>query len=252
MSVAIITGASSGLGVCYVDAVTKIYPEIEEIWLIARREDRMREIAAAYPNKKFVIYPMDMADMENYRGLAAALEEHKPDVQLLINDAGISGGEYFESMPLERILQIIELNCKGAVAVTKTVLPYIRNGGNIIEVSSTSAFVPQTGLIIYCASKSFVSAFSLGLHQELQNSGRNINVCAVCPGSMPTEMNPDAGKKGTATGLLPVIRTEDAAMRSLRAAKNGRRVYTTGWFYKGYRVLAKVVPHSLIAKFNGI
>lgn len=65
MSIAIITGASSGLGTCYVDAVTKLFPEIEELWLIARREDRLKEVALKYPDKHCVVIPMDMSDKLN-------------------------------------------------------------------------------------------------------------------------------------------------------------------------------------------
>ena len=62
MSIAVITGASSGLGVCYIDAVTKLFPEIDELWLIARREERLKKAAEKYPDKHCVIIPMDMAD----------------------------------------------------------------------------------------------------------------------------------------------------------------------------------------------
>ena len=63
MSIAVITGASSGLGVCYVDAVTKLFPEIDELWLIARREERLKEVSMKYPDKHCTIIPMDMTDM---------------------------------------------------------------------------------------------------------------------------------------------------------------------------------------------
>lgn len=96
MSAAIITGASSGLGRAYVDAVLKIFSEIDELWLIARRADRLAEIADTYPQKKVVPVPMDMADMKNYQMLQEKLETEKPEIELLINDAGISVGGHFE------------------------------------------------------------------------------------------------------------------------------------------------------------
>ncbi len=89
--------------------------------------------------------------------------------QNLINDAGMSIGSPFEDMELESMLKIIDLNCKGATAITKVCLPYIIDGGTILEVSSTSAFVPNTNLIVYCASKSYISALSLGLREELKD-----------------------------------------------------------------------------------
>ena len=252
MSIAVITGASSGLGTCYVDAVTKIFPEIEELWLIARREDRLKEVASKYPDKRCVVIPMDLSDMNSYEVFAEKLQQEKPQIKVLVNDAGIAGGAPFEEMELSRMLKIIDLNCKGATAITRVCLPYLVDGGTILEVSSTSAFVPNTNLIVYCASKSYVSAFCLGLREELKH--RKINVCAMCPGLMLTEMNQHNGKAELTKGQkrLPVIDPKIAAVKSLKAAKNGRAVYTTGAFYKCYRLLAKLVPHTLLVKFAGL
>ena len=73
MSIAVITGASSGLGVCYIDAVTKLFPEIDELWLIARREERLKKVAKKYPDKHTVIIPLDMADMNSFKILKEKL-----------------------------------------------------------------------------------------------------------------------------------------------------------------------------------
>lgn len=248
MSIAVITGASSGLGVCYIDAVTKLFPEIDELWLIARREERLKKVAEKYPDKHTVIIPLDMADMNSFKILEEKLKANNPQIKVLINDAGMSIGSPFENMELESMLKIIDLNCKGATAVTKVCLPYVIDGGTILEVSSTSAFVPNTNLIVYCASKSYVSALSLGLREELKD--RCINVCAMCPGFMLTEMTKPELTKGQSR--LPVIDPKTAALKSLKAAKNGRAVYTTGAFYKGYRLLAKLIPHTLLIKFAGL
>lgn len=248
MSIAVITGASSGLGVCYIDAVTKLFPEIDELWLIARREERLKKVAKKYPDKHTVIIPLDMADMNSFKILKEKLKANNPQIKVLINDAGMSIGSPFENMELESMLKIIDLNCKGATAITKVCLPYIIDGGTILEVSSTSAFVPNTNLIVYCASKSYVSAFSLGLREELKD--RHINVCAMCPGFMLTEMTKSEPTKGQSR--LPVIDPKTAALKSLKAAKNGRAVYTTVAFYKCYRLLAKVIPHTILIKFAGL
>ena len=194
MSIAVIIGASSGLGVCYIDAVTKLFPEIDELWLIARREERLKKVAKKYPDKHTVIIPLDMADMNSFKILKEKLKANNPQIKVLINDAGMSIGSPFENMELESMLKIIDLNCKGATAITKVCLPYIIDVGTILEVSSTSAFVPNTNLIVYFASKSYVSAFSLGLREELKD--RHINVCAMCPGFMLTEMTKSEPTKG--------------------------------------------------------
>lgn len=247
MSTAIITGASSGLGRAYVDAVLKIFSEIDELWLIARRADRLAEIADTYPQKKVVPVPMDMAEMKNYQMLQEKLETEKPEIELLINDAGISAGGHFEEQNLEKMLGMIDLNVKGATAITRVCLPYILNGGTILEVSSTSSFVPNVNLVVYCATKSYVSAMCTGLREELKS--RKINVCTMCPGLMLTEM---PGKLTTQQQRLPQIDVKKAAVRSLKVAKRSRGVYTTGAFYKGYRLLAKLMPANLMVKFAGL
>ncbi len=247
MSVAVITGASSGLGRAYVDAVLEIFPEIDELWLIARRADRLAAIADTYPQKKIVPIPMDMADMKNYQMLQNKLETEKPEIKLLVNDAGVSADGHFQEQDMEKMLAMIDLNVKGATAITRVCLPFIPKGGTILEVSSTSAFVPNVNLVVYCATKSYVSAMCTGLREELKS--RKINVCAMCPGLMLTEM---PGELTAQQQRLPQIDVKKAAVRSLKAAKKGRGVYTTGAFYKGYRLLAKLMPANLMVKFAGL
>ena len=186
--------------------------------------------------------------MNSFKTLEKKLKTNNPQIKVLINDAGMSIGSTFEDMEFESMLKIIDLNCKGATAITKICLPYIMYGGTILEVSSTSAFVPNTNLIVYCASKSYVSALSLGLREELKD--KRINVCAMCPGFMLTEMTKNDQTKGQSR--LPVIDPKTAALKSLKAAKKGRAVYTTGTFYKCYRLLAKLIPHTLLVKFAGL
>ncbi len=248
MHIAVITGASSGLGVCYVDAVTKLFPEIEELWLIARREQRMKAVAEKYPDKCVVLIPMDMADMSSYEMLAEKLKSENPQIEVLVNDAGMSVGAPFENMERTEMLRMLDLNCKGATAITSVCLPYIMDGGTILQVSSTSAFVPNRNLVVYSASKSYVSAFCLGLREELKS--RRINVCAMCPGFMLTEMTKAEITKSQSR--LPVIDPRRAALKSLKAAKKGRAVYTTGGFYKCYRLLAKLLPHTFLVRFAGL
>lgn len=242
--IGIITGASSGLGKEYVDALIKLFPEIDEIWLIARRKEKLMQVANKYKDKHFIILPLDLTDRKSYKTLEDELIKNKAQIKVLINNAGISSGGYFEHAKLESLLNMIDLNCKANIAITKLCLPYIIDKGTILEVSSTSAFVPNTNLVVYSATKSFVSAFSTGLRQELKS--KHINVCAMCPGFMHTEMTRNNKNN------LPIIDTKIAAYNSLKAAKKGRAVYTTGIFYKCYRLIAKIIPHVLLVKMVGL
>ncbi len=244
MNIALITGCTSGLGFAYVDAVIQLYPEIHEIWLIARREHRLKEIAQNFPKKHFVLIPLDLSDIKAYRNLEEKLQKEKPQIQIFIHAAALSKANPFEKIALEDALSMIELNCKGTTALTKICLPYMIDHSLLLEVSSTSAFVPNKNGIVYSATKAYLSSFCLGLKEELKD--RSIHVCTVCPGFMLTEMT-----KGNLTKKqqrLPVIDPKQAAIKSLKAAQKGKSVYTTGIFYKFYHLLTKLLPQNIMVK----
>ena len=136
MSMAIITGASSGLGREFVRAVREQRPEIDEFVLIARRRERMEALAAEMPDKKTTILPLDLASAESYDALARFLQERRPEVELLINNAGygILGDMAEGDVPSQA--GMVTLNCGALTALCTLVLPYIRRGGVIINVSS--------------------------------------------------------------------------------------------------------------------
>ena len=142
MKTAIITGASSGLGVELLRAVAALCPEIEEFWLLARREDRLAAAAAQVEGKKTFLLPIDLTDYGRYDALRSALEEKQPDVVWLFNNAGFGKlGDYGEIDPRDHY-DIANLNCAALSAVTGTVLPYMHAGAHIVNVCSIAAFAP--------------------------------------------------------------------------------------------------------------
>lgn len=124
-----------------------------------------------------------------------------------------------------------------------------------MEICSVSAFAPNPRLNVYSATKAYLMSFSTGLRQELKPRG--INVCAVHPGWMDTEMNADTGNTNHTNDagisiFLPKLEVKKVASKSLAAARKGKASYTQGAFYKGYRLLAKVLPHNLVVKFSAM
>lgn len=247
MSIAIITGASSGLGKAYVEATTKVFPEIEEIWVVARRQERLQQLAAAFPQKRIVPVVADLSKTEDIARIEEKLAQEKPQIDLLVGAAGVAGSSLFANDTAAHIEQIINLNCLGTTLLTRACIPYMQAGGTILLVSSTSAFVPNTNVVVYSASKSYVTALCLGIREELKS--RHINVCSVHPGVMYTEMAATFNEK---QDRLPAVDIPKHAVLSLRAAKRGADSYTTGWFYKGYRLLAKLLPNKWLVKFVGL
>lgn len=252
MSVAVVTGSSSGLGREYVDVVVNEFPEIDEIWMVARRLERLNEIAEQYPQKKCKAIGLDLSKDESYETLGKILEENKPDIKLLISNSGVAIRGNFDEAGLKSQLDMCDLNVKGATAVTHLCLPYMKKGSIILETCSTSAFAPNPHLNVYSATKAYLMNFCTGLRQELKPRG--INVCAVNPGWMDTEMN--TGARNTnyngASNFLPEVDVKKLASKSLAAARKGKASYTQGAFYKFYHLLAKVLPHTIVVKFSAM
>jgi short-subunit dehydrogenase len=247
---AIITGASSGLGKEFVDATIDKFPDIDHIWLIARRESRLKSIAQKYPHKHFVILPLDLTQKESFAALAGKLKSFRPDIKLLINDAGMLGKGPFQSVGLDVQQKMIDLNVTAPVTIIKLALPYMRKGSMIVNVCSVSGFAPVINQIVYSSTKVFLINFTRGLRNELHHDG--IKLLALCPGNMATEMmaKPDSSKKRkTIIDRLPFLQLGKMTRRALTLVQRGRSVYTPGGFYKFYRVVAKLLPHDLLMHF---
>ncbi|MDO4732337.1 MAG: SDR family NAD(P)-dependent oxidoreductase [Bacillota bacterium] len=247
--IAIITGASAGLGQELARQSVRVFPEIEEYWLIARREDKLRETASLLPGKNLRLLSLDLCREESFLQLEEALAAEKPELSLLINNAGCGYLNLVGEGPLAEATRTIDLNLRALTAVSHLCLPYMQKGGRIINISSIASFCPNPRMTVYSASKFYVTAYSRGLHEELRPRG--IKVTAVCSGPMDTEFIALGGIKGKSPmfDFLPFCKPEQVAGGALRAARRGRPVYTPRLFYKFYRLLAKLLPQALMVKF---
>lgn len=250
MSVAVITGASSGLGKEYVGAVINKVPEVDELWLIARRVERLEEVAKQYPQKAFKLIGLDLSKEDSFDNLDSMLGKSKPDIKLLVSNSAVVMTGDFIDLDAKAQMGMCDLNIRGATVITRICLPYMKRGSFILETSSASAFAPTPRMAVYCAGKSYLLEFSKALREELKKHG--INVCAVCPGNMATEMI-GVAQQHEERGIshyIPFLNVYKVAANSLDKARKGRAVYTPGAFYKVYRVLAKIFPHNWIMRFS--
>ena len=251
MNIAVITGASSGLGEQFALKVSALRPEIEEIWLIARREEKLKELSQKL-SKKVKILSLDITDADALKEYSSVLETEKPNVKLLINNAGFGRLGNFDSISSEDSAAMIRLNCESLTVITSLTLPFMEEGGEIINSCSIASFAPNTRMAVYSSTKAYVMSFSRALRSELKV--RKINVLAACPGPMDTEFLPVAGiEKGKSHTFdtLPRVKPDVMAEKSLKASKAKKAVYTNRIFYKFYRILAKLLPHSLVMKMAG-
>ncbi|MFR0029996.1 MAG: SDR family NAD(P)-dependent oxidoreductase [Coprococcus phoceensis] len=179
LKIAIVTGASSGLGKEFVKQIEHLYKELDEIWVIARRRERLEELKSCmFTNVR--ILEGNLCEQNIYQELKVLLKEKEPDIRMLVNAAGFGKIGEVKKLSAEDQLDMIELNCKALTHMTKICIPYMTRGSRIVNVASAAAFCPQPSFSVYAATKSYVLSFSRSLRTELCDE--EIFVTAVCPG----------------------------------------------------------------------
>jgi len=249
MKTAIITGASAGLGTEFFRQAAEVFPEIECFWLIARRKERLEQMAADCKERQVVCLPLDLCDPASFAALEEQLAAARPEVTLLINNAGCGYLGNLGEMDTATQTRMVDLNIRALTAVTNLVIPYMPEGGRILNVSSIASFCVNPRMTVYASSKAYVSSFTLGIDEELRPKG--ISATAVCSGPMKTDFLDIGGITGNSKmfATLPYCDQVKVAGGALRAAKARRTFYTPRGFYKLYRVLAKILPSKLMVKF---
>lgn len=245
MNIAILTGATGGVGGEYLDLLKK--EDLDEIWIIARRRERLEALAES--DARIRPFTLDLTEKEAFSDLKKALEEKDVVIKYLINNAGFGTMGSFDDIDAEKLASCVELNCIALTRMCSLCIPYMSKGSGIINVASIASFVPNPRLAVYSATKAYVKNLSHSLREELKV--RKINVLALCPGPMKTEFLPVAGIDEGSSKMfdtLPLTSPRKAAEGSLKALKKGKAVYTPGIFYKFYRVLSSLVPQTLLVK----
>lgn len=246
LKIAIVTGASSGLGKEFVKQIEFLYKELDEIWVIARRRERLEELKSRMLTN-IRVFRGDLLGSEIYRELGRALEEKKPDIRMLVNAAGFGKIGKVKEIPCEEQLEMIDLNCKALTHMTHMCIPYMTKGSRIVNIASAAAFCPQPSFSVYAATKSYVLSFSRSLRTELSDS--EIYVTAVCSGPVETEFFLVAGQKEkNAIKGAVTVRPEAVVKQALLDAKEGKEMSVYGMSMKGAKAATKILPHSMILK----
>lgn len=248
MRIALVTGASSGLGAEFSREIARAYKNLDEIWVVARRAERLKLLADRIKDKtgKTVrVFDGDLTKDDIYSRIEEALRSQKPDIRILVNCAGFGKMGRFSEIAAEEQLGMIDVNCRALTRMTHLCLSYLSGGSRMINVASAAAFSPQPGFAVYAASKAYVKSLSLALGTELKERG--IYVTAVCPGPVDTEFFersgklPGEGKKLRRADVREVVRkalSDSAAKRSLS-------VY--GASMKAAGVITKLLPDPVTA-----
>lgn len=239
--IAIVTGATGGIGTEFISRISEM-PDIDEVWAIGRNRDKLD--ALSVKNKKVIPLVADLST-GNCEPLSNALKDKKPDVRILINNAGTGYMGAFDRMSAEQVIQICNINCTAPAVIMSGVLPYMTKGARILNISSASSFQPNPYLAMYSASKVFLKNLSRAAGAELKERG--ITVTSVCPGWVDTGMLPkEAG--GRKIGYTGIIEPSKVVSKALKDSARGRDMSVPGLFAKYFRFYSKVTPTSIVMK----
>lgn len=243
--IAIITGASSGMGREFVRVIATKYSFLNEIWVIARRIERLDSMRGTFGDK-IVPIALDLTNSSSMKVLASKLHEERPNVKILINSAGMGIIGRFDETPENEISDMVTLNVNALTAVTRNVIPYMSKGSYIINMASSAAFLPQPKFAVYAASKSYVLSLSRALRSELAPKG--IYVTAVAPGPVKTEFFGNAEKHHKIAFYKKFVMADPRRVVSLalKDAKLHSDISVYSVTMKLMMILTKVFPHKLL------
>lgn len=244
MKIAVITGASSGMGREFVLQLCK-QKKFDEVWVIARRTDRLESLQDEVDTKVRPI-SLDLTKEESIREYQTLLEHEKPVVDVLVNASGVGRFGAFCDMDLETMYRMIDLNSKAYVGMTYATLPYLQKGSEVYQLDSLSSFQPVPYICVYGATKAFVLSFSRALNVELKKRG--IRMMAVCPGWVRTEFFDHAVTDNTICYYNKFFTPQEVIARALRDMKKGKDVSICGFSVRAQVFLTKLLPHRLIMK----
>lgn len=242
MQIAIITGASSGMGKDFVKQLDKQF-NYDEIWVIARRKERLLELQNEV-KAKLVPVALDLTDKESINVVKEKLENEKPTVKTLVNASGFGRFGAFCDISLEEQYEMIDLNQKALIGMTYVTLPFMTKGSEIYQVDSLSSFQPVPYINVYGATKAFVLSFSRSLNVELKK--RKIKVLAVCPGWVKTEFFDRAVTDETITYYNKFWNSEDVVKLALKDMRKGKDVSIMGLRTRIQVFFTKLLPHRLV------
>ena len=252
--ITIITGASSGMGAEFARQIAK-NTESTEIWLFARNKEKLdsvkSEIETTENAPQIKCVPMNLSGKEGVNLFKTFLATEKIsggyEIDMLVNNAGFGTYGEFSETPLERELEMIDLNCTALTGLCGAVLPFLHENSTIINVASLAAFLPLGNFAVYAATKAYVLSFSVALAAELKD--KKIKVCALCPGSVSTDfanVASNGARKEVLHGKDPVA----VVAHCLKMAKKGKRIILWSLKWKFTAFMSRFVGRYLGARYT--
>ncbi|MCR5288940.1 MAG: SDR family NAD(P)-dependent oxidoreductase [Treponema sp.] len=252
--IAIITGASSGMGAEFARQIAHT-TLADQLWLIARRTDRLNALVQELQNNHAITARAISLDIsgrdgvERFKNFIETQKQQDSDftISLLINNAGFGTYGTFESTKLERQLEMIELNCITVTGICGICLPLMQKGSTIINVASLAAVMPLGNFAVYGATKAYVRNFTLALAAEVKDKG--IAVCALCPGSVSTEFA-NVASNGARKEVLHGKPADKVVAHCLKKALHGKHIAMMAPKWKFNAFISRFVSHYFGARMT--
>lgn len=246
MNIAIVTGASSGMGREFVLQLNQ-YVTVDEIWVIARRIDALESLKAECSTPIRPV-PLDLCDEQSFTKLEELLCAEKPNIKLLVNAAGFGKFGAYHRITAEQDSRMIYLNCTALVMMTRLCLPYMEKGSHILQLASNSSWQPVPYITTYAATKSFVLSYSRAINRELKPRG--IRVMSMNPGWVKTEFFNHALQSNEGCEVQYYDRlyeAKDCVATGLKDLYRTKKDYSIhGLPVKAQVMLIKLLPHSFV------
>lgn len=242
MKIAVVAGASSGMGRDFAKAVDKAF-DLDELWVIARRTERLESLKSECRTPVRAL-SWDLSAPENQHAYKTLLEEEKPEIKVLVNAAGYGLFGAAEDLDVENQLGIVALNDTALSAICLYSLPYMQSGDAIVNLGSNSSWQPVPYMTVYAASKAYVLSFSRALGRELKTRG--IHVMCVCPGWIQTEFFDRAKHDDTIRYFDRWYTAEQVVDRAMKDLKKNKTVSIMGFPVRMQVRLVKLLPVKLV------
>ena len=244
MKIAIVTGASSGMGREFVMQLSR-YVQVDEIWAIARNENALQTLETTVPVRPIAL---DLCENASFAQFAQLLETEKPDVKLLVNAAGFGKFGAYHKVTLEDEGRMIDLNCKALVWMTRLCIPYMAPGSHILQLASNSSWQPVPYITTYGATKAMVLSYSRAMNRELKSKG--IRVMSMNPGWVKTAFfdracqTNDGGEVQYYDRLYEAADVVATGLKDLYKTKKDYSIH--GLPVRMQVRLVKLLPHSMV------
>ncbi len=246
--IAVITGASSGMGRRFVETLQS-FGSFDEVWVIARRAERLETLRDSAP---FPLRPLayDLTDRKNFARYAALLEQEQPSVGLVINAGGFGKFSPTLGESLDTNLNMVDLNCQALQALCQLTIPYMPRGAKLVNIASVAAYQPTPYINVYAATKAFVLSYTRSLNRELRPRG--IHVMAVCPFWTSSEFFDRAiadDKPKVVKKYIAMYTPEQVVEKTWKDLKKNKEVSICGFKAQAQTLLTKLLPHGFVMNF---